>query len=61
MGSGEMIANRQTSLKRPRGYRLYTNVQAWRFAAKPVARFMNSEAKQLRFYSAKAHFASNGA
>jgi len=41
-----------------RRYRLQTNVQARRSAAIAIARLMNSDAKQLRVYSATAVFGS---
>jgi hypothetical protein len=44
-----------------RRYRLHTNVQACRAAAKRFARFMNSHGKQLFFYLAAVVFGRDAA
>jgi hypothetical protein len=61
-GSGPVVAARKTSRFKPlRGYRLHTNVQARLSHEKRVARFVNSGAGQLNFYSAAAFFDGEGA
>jgi hypothetical protein len=58
MGSGEMIASLKHRLNAFEDTVCIQTCKPGVPWAKPVARFMNREAEQLRFYSAKVPFAS---
>jgi hypothetical protein len=61
MGSGEMIAARKHRLNAAEDTVCIQTCKPAFPRAKAAARFMNRDAVELRFYSAKAFFASNGA